>query len=149
VRGSDNDEELSYCAGIVDRNRLEIHPTVVLRTVTAVRSAVFCQANGRSVLDVFRTTDEYGLPIVLLSHLHPGELLQPSGRDLKTQIAYEKAGYNILGAIFVRSGKVRFYSAEMPFKVMIYGKGISKLGDDRWQITVHPNERARLKEVLI
>ncbi len=63
-----------------------------------------------------------------LFHSHPGtgvSATHPSDTDLKTHERYERGGYPLLGAIFVKDGYCRFFSNQ-PFNITIYGKGVTQ-----------------------
>jgi proteasome lid subunit RPN8/RPN11 len=71
-----------------------------------------------------------------LFHSHPGhgrEATRPSGTDRETHGRYEAGGYPLVGAIFERSGFVRFFS-DSPFTITLYGKGVEQYEEHLFKI---------------
>ena len=134
-RGGIQDEAQCFATGVYDKKRRIAYPSFLLTTRMSVRNPVRCRSDDRATLDTFAMADDFGHRMLLVAHLHPGEMIYPSGQDLMTHDAYERGGYMMLGAIFVRSGMVRFYSNNMPFKVEVYGSGAKRVEYDLWRLT--------------
>ena len=72
---------------------------------------------------------EWGLSMHGLFHAHPGSGpggTKPSSTDLSTHETYERGGYPLVGAIFVRDGWVRFFSHNRPFTIQLSGAGVKQ-----------------------
>jgi len=134
-QGVHQNEAQCFATGVLDKERGVAYPSLLLTTRMSVRNPVRCRSDDRATLDTFAMADDFGHPLLMVAHLHPGEMIYPSGQDLMTHDAYERGGYRMLGAVLVRSGMVRFYSSRMPFKVVVYGSGAERVEDDLWRLT--------------
>jgi hypothetical protein len=92
-------------------------------------SAIHATANQHDLLQKQIEMDErWGHFMHGLFHSHPGsgkEATRPSGTDWKTHERFERGGYPMVGAIFERSGFVRFFSG-VPFAITVFGKGVEQ-----------------------
>jgi proteasome lid subunit RPN8/RPN11 len=71
-----------------------------------------------------------------LFHSHPGhgrEATMPSDTDRETHGRYERGGYPLVGAIFERSGFLRFFCGA-PFTITLYGKGVEQYEENLFKI---------------
>jgi hypothetical protein len=72
-----------------------------------------------------------------LFHSHPGQgrgATRPSGTDLGTHQLHERGGYPLIGAVFERSGFIRFFSHSRPFTITIYGTGVECYEENLFKI---------------
>jgi hypothetical protein len=70
-------------------------------------------------------------------HSHPGTgpgATHPSSTDLGHQRRLEQGRYPAIGAIFCRDGCVRFFSADTPFRVEVFGAGVRRLDERVYQL---------------
>jgi len=81
--------------------------------------------------------DEYGHRLHGWFHSHPGTGIgasYPSSIDKDHQERLERGGYPAIGAIFTRDGFIRFFSLNSYFEIIIYGKGVNKVGEKCWHL---------------
>jgi proteasome lid subunit RPN8/RPN11 len=81
--------------------------------------------------------DRFGHKLHGLFHSHPGlgrGATRPSGTDLATHQQHERGSYPLVGAIFERSGFVRFFSYDRPFTITIYGTGVEAYEENLFKI---------------
>jgi len=121
------DESLCYVTGIDDTVHNIKYPHVMLKTKMAHRS--LCRVTSDPV-DTHRTMtylDDHGHPVMCLFHKHPGgSIPSPSSLDEKTHRDYEQV-YDLIGAIFVETGYIKFFAYTKKFNVDIYGTGVSNV----------------------
>jgi hypothetical protein len=82
--------------------------------------------------------DGRGHPLHGLFHSHPGQralATRPSTTDKTTHERYERGGYPLIGAIFVKDGFVRFFSDKASFTITISGNGVTPI--DKRQHVYH------------
>lgn len=126
-----NDEKFCYCTGIIDEKTNTIIPTKLLKPEMSVRSAGYVEGDWRSIHSILSGLDDWFHAMILQCHLHPGcgpGSTHPSSTDMRNHTDLE-ANYPVIGAIFVRDGYVRFFSADKEFEVEVYGKGVKKVAD--------------------
>ena len=69
-----------------------------------------------------------------LIHSHPrGCENRPSAVDRRTQELWEKTT-KIIGGIWDRNGRIRFYSNRLPFKVIILGNYVEQLDEHLYRL---------------
>lgn len=82
--------------------------------------------------------DRFGHKLHGLFHSHPGQgrgATRPSGTDLATHQHHERGSYPLVGAIFERSGFVRFFSHNRPFTITVYGTGVEPYEEQLFKIS--------------
>jgi hypothetical protein len=93
------------------------------------QSHIGAQADQQAFTRALIALSQWGLALHGLFHRHPGEgvraTLPSLDKDIPTHQHLEQGGYPLIGAIFVKDGYVRFFSANRPFTVTIYGTGVS------------------------
>ena len=121
------DELLHLATGIKDSPKRRTIDNL-LKVAIASSSATHALADQRDLQQTLIALSEWGHTLHGLFHRHPGigvSATRPSSIDLTTHKRYEDGGYPLIGGIFVRSGHVRFFSANRPFTVTIYGTGVT------------------------
>ena len=130
------DEKFCYCTGIIDKRTNTIVSTKLLGPKMSVRNPGYVKGDPCSIHSVLSELDEWHHAMLAQCHLHPGtgpDSTRPSSIDLRNHLGLE-ANYPVIGAIFVRDGFVRFFSAEKEFEVEVYGKGVRKVADKLYHI---------------
>ncbi|MBA3045863.1 MAG: hypothetical protein FP824_06580 [Euryarchaeota archaeon] len=125
------DEKFCYCTGIIDKRTNTIMPTKLLGPDMSIRNPGYVKGDWRSIHTILSELDEWHHAMLAQCHLHPGtgpDSTHPSGIDIRNHQGLE-TNYPVIGAIFVRDGYLRFFSAEKEFEVEIYGKGVKKIAD--------------------
>ena len=103
----------------------------------ASHSAIHAEADQHDLQRRLIGMSEWGLAMHGLFHAHPGEgvgATRPSGKDLETHERYERGGYPLVGAIFVRDGYVRFFSHNRPFTIHLSGTGVRQYEEHVFKI---------------
>jgi hypothetical protein len=132
----------------------------------ASHSAIHAEADQHDLQRRLIGMSEWGLSMHGLFHAHPGQGIgatRPSGKDLNTHERYERGGYPLVGAIFVRDGYVRFFSHNRPFTIHLSGTGVRQYEEhvfkienpgrfvsyetpkdrgEQWQVSGHPEAGA-------
>lgn len=124
-------ETFVYSTGVIDKTTNTYIPTEVLAPKMAERGPAHARGDQRSINDLLCSLDENSHTILLKCQRHPGtglSAISPSNVDLRTHRDLE-ACYPVVGAIFVRDGHFRFFSAGRKFKIEIYGKGVRRIDD--------------------
>jgi len=101
------------------------------------QSSIYASADLRDTQKVLFEMDTWGHAVHGLFHSHPGQggnATGPSGTDLATHERYERGGYPLIGAIFVRDGYVRFFSKNARFTIHIHGKGVEQIDEHLFKI---------------
>jgi len=130
------DEKFCYCTGIIDKRTNTIMPAKLLGPDMSVRNPGYVKGDWSSIHTVLSELDEWHHAMLVQCHMHPGagaDSTHPSGIDMRNHQGLE-ANYPVIGAIFVRDGHIRFFSAEKEFEVEIYGKGVRKIADKLYLI---------------
>jgi hypothetical protein len=99
------------------------------KVALASHSAIHAEADQHDLQRRLIEMSAWGLAMHGLFHAHPGQgsgATRPSGKDLATHERFERGGYPLVGAIFVRDGYVRFFSAGRPFTIRIFGTGVTQ-----------------------
>jgi len=99
-------------------------------------SEVGALADQHALQQALIEMDGLGHPLYGLFHSHPGRgahATHPSKTDLTTHECYERGGYPLVGAIFVK-GFVRFFSDNQPFTISIHGNGVEKIDKHVYKI---------------
>lgn len=107
------------CAGFM--------PEYEFATVTGVR------AKASSSHELLSMLASCGHQCVAMFHSHPGtgyHAVAPSGTDLAAQERFERAGYELVTAIFSRDGYVQFFSNQQPFRLRLFGSDLRLVGKD-------------------
>ena len=122
-------EKMCYLTGVHDTETNTYIPTDILKPAMDVQNPVFVHGDRYSILHTLSSLDAFSHAMVLQCHKHPGSGIAstlPSGTDRSNHRDLE-AFYPVVGAIFVRDGHFRFFSAKRPFRVEIYGKGVTRI----------------------
>ena len=130
------DEKFCYCTGVIDKKTNTILPAKLLGPEMSVRNPGYVKGDPCSIHSVLSELDEWHHAMLAQCHMHPGagpDSTHPSSIDLRNHLGLE-ANYPVIGAIFVRDGFVRFFSAEKEFEVEVYGKGVRKIADKLYYI---------------
>ena len=128
-------ERLHFVTGIRTENirTLDRMVPVALETSSAIHAAADQLAANRILIEM----DGWGHSVHGLFHSHPGAGLKathPSSTDYSTHERYEKGGYPLVGAIFVKDGHVRFFSKDSDFTINVYGQGVEQLDEKIFKI---------------
>jgi proteasome lid subunit RPN8/RPN11 len=107
----------------------------------AGQSAISARADQHELQRaLIECSEHWGHSLHGLFHSHPGKgalMTRPSSTDLATHERYERA-YPLVGAIFERSGYVRFFG-HRPFIITLYGKGVEQVDTHLFKIqTLRP-----------
>jgi len=104
------------------------------RVALSRQSAIGAQADQQAFTRALIELSEWGHALHGIFHSHPGTgaraTLPSLDKDLPTHQRLENGDYPLIGAIFVKSGHVRFFSTNRPFTVSIYGKGVTPVSGD-------------------
>jgi len=99
------------------------------------QSAIGAQADQQAFTRTLIELSEWGHALHGLFHSHPGTgpraTLPSLDKDLPTHQRLETGDYPLIGAIFVKSGHVRFFSTNRPFTVTIYGNGFTAVPGEK------------------
>jgi hypothetical protein len=111
-------------------------PTKLLEPEMSIRNPAYVEGEWSSIHKVLSGLDKWHHAMLAQCHMHPGSgagSTHPSSIDMRNHQGLE-ANYPVIGAIFVRDGHVRFFSADKEFEVEIYGKGVRKIADKLYLI---------------
>jgi hypothetical protein len=100
-------------------------------------SHIYAEADQHDLQRRLIWLSEWGLSMHGLFHAHPGSgagSTRPSSTDLSTHETYERGGYPLVGAIFVRDGYVRFFSHHRPFTIHLSGTRVRQHEEHVFQI---------------
>jgi hypothetical protein len=129
------DEHISYITGVT------IGELRVLSRICSLslqkQSVVYALAAAQSCTSVLAEIHERGYKCHVMAHSHPGKGLaatRESGIDTKYLRRVQHAGADIIGAIVVRDGFVRFFTVEKPFEIVIQGAGVTEVDDHVFRI---------------
>jgi proteasome lid subunit RPN8/RPN11 len=114
---------------------------VAIESQSAIHAVADPLAAQRTLVEM----DEWGHTVHGLFHSHPGSgpaATRPSSTDLDTHERYERGGYPLVGAIFVRDGYVRFFGNKHQCTVMVYGKGVDHVEENLFKIRALSGEAA-------
>jgi proteasome lid subunit RPN8/RPN11 len=130
------DERLVYATGPEDGTRLFALTRLVMFELAEV-SVVGAAPEPASQLQALAELEENGERILATLHSHPGKgagATTPSSTDLSTQEGLEKLGYPAIGVVFSRNGFIRFYSRDLPFRVVVSGTGIEPVEEHLFRL---------------
>ena len=125
---ADEKESMFYVSGAEHQDRLFLSDVVEFETDS--RSVVSVHGNSESVFRAALDLGRSGQRPLAWFHSHPGggqSSCTPSPTDIATQARLEFCGYPAIGAVFTRSGYVRFFSKEREFDIEIAGKGVERV----------------------
>lgn len=114
---------------------------IVERMVTfsfSQQTPTFVKGNPMETRDVLIRMAEFGYPLHVVCHSHPGRGLDansPSQTDIDHQVRLERGGYKCISCIYSRDGYVRFFSVAIPFVIKIFGEGVKNLGHNNFYLT--------------
>lgn len=103
------------------------------------RTAVGVVGNPDSTHQALIGLEAKGHRLTAWMHSHPGTgpgATHQSSTDLDHQRRLEQGRYPAIGAIFSRDAYVRFFSAETPFRVEVFGAGARRLDEQIYQLNV-------------
>lgn len=123
------DEDLVYATGPEDGTKLFALTRIVAFDL-ASKGVAHATPEPKSQTEALLELDERGERLLATMHSHPDRgagATKPSSLDLATQAGLERMGYPAIGAIFCRSGHVRFFSANRAFRVVVSGAGCEQL----------------------
>jgi hypothetical protein len=125
-------ERLHLVTGLqLDGNRYTLEQ--MQKVAMSAQSAGGATADQRALTQALIALTESGHALHGLFHSHPRQgpgATHPSDIDLPTHKRLEDGGYPVIGAIFV-PGFVRFFSAERPFTLTIYGTGVTPVPGEK------------------
>jgi hypothetical protein len=121
-------ERLHLVTGIaIDGNRYTLEQ--MQKVPMSAQSHVGAQADQQALTRALIALTESGHALHGLFHSHPGAgpraTLPSLDKDIPTHKRLEDGGYPLIGAIFVKGGFVRFFSANRSFTITIYGTGVT------------------------
>ncbi len=130
------EERMHYVTGITAGN---VHVlTRIVKFGLQSNSVVHADGDPETSLKALLELDRFGHSLLGLFHRHPGAgagaTFPSSHRDLVTQQNYEDGGHKTIGAIFTADGFVRFFGSKKEFETAVYGKGVTKVGDNLWHL---------------
>jgi hypothetical protein len=105
----------------------------MVKVPLASESAIGALADQHALQKTLIEMDEWGHHLYGLFHSHPGtgvSATTPSQTDWKTHERYDRGGYPLVSAIFVKDGFVRFFGHQ-PFTISVYGKGVEKIDESQ------------------
>jgi hypothetical protein len=108
----------------------------MIKVPLTLASAVGALADQHALQKALIEMDGLGHPLYGLFHSHPGrgaDATRPSTTDLTTHSRYERGGYPLVGAIFIK-GFVRFFSDNQPFTILIHGNGVETIDKHVYKI---------------
>ncbi len=101
-------------------------------------SPTYAKSNLCSTMKVLTNMHRHGELLTGMFHSHPWvgrSAVQPSSTDINNQKKHEDAGYRNVSAVFSRDGWVRFFTAGIPFRIKIEGKGIERVTENLFRLT--------------
>jgi hypothetical protein len=120
------------------------------KVTMSAQSVVGAKADQQSLTHALIQLMESGHALHSLFHSHPGHgpgATHPSNIDLSTHKRLEEGGYPVIGAIFVPRF-VRFFSAERPFTISIYGTGVTPVPGEKNVFQIHTSPRCVSYETI-
>lgn len=130
-------EGLNFVAGMPFGNDIYFASSIIT-TPYATRSVAGASATIPAILRLTERMHDLGHSLILMMHSHPGSGIDanhPSPTDLDTQRRFEQI-WNMIGAIFSRDGYLRFFSYNLPFNVVIKGKGMERIEKNVYRLDV-------------
>jgi hypothetical protein len=143
-------ERLHMVTGLqIDGNRYTLDQ--MQKVAMSAQSAIGAEADQRALTRALIALTESGHALHGLFHSHPGAgpraTLPSLDKDIPTHQRLEQGGYPLIGAIFV-PGYVRFFSAEKPFTVTIYGKGVTPVPGETHVYKIQTSPRSVSYETI-
>ena len=130
------DESLIYATGPEDAGSLFALSQLVTFDLESA-SCAHASPEPKSQLTALAQLEKDGQRLLATLHSHPwrgAQATTPSSVDLNTQAELERMGYPTIGVVVSRTGHVRFYSKNRPFRVAVSGAGIEKLEDKLFRL---------------
>ena len=129
-------ESLHFVTGMQLGNILTLDKmvTVGMSHQTPVSASGDTYSTHRALIEMER----YGHKLHACFHSHPGTgamATMPSSVDLDYQARQENGGYTAIGGIFSRDGYFRAFSLNIPFRLLVYGKGVERIDDKLYRLT--------------
>lgn len=125
-------EEICYATGpIINGVRVISRPCPLEYNQ---QSPVYVQATRKSSVNALIEMVEHENQLHLVAHSHPGYGIYatlPSGIDINYMDALQKSGAEAISLIVSRDKVLRFWSVNLPFKLMVLGERISKVKGHR------------------
>ena len=131
------DESLIYATGAEDSGHLFALTKLVTFDLESASSA-HASPEPKSQLKALGKLEKDGERLLATIHSHPGrgeKAATPSTVDLSTQAELERLGYPTIGVVVSRSGHIRFYTKERPFRVAVSGAGIERLDEKLFRLS--------------
>ena len=88
----------------------------------------------------------YSLHAIFHSHRFNGPV-SPSQIDLNTQRQLLEPAFPAIQAVFSEDGYIRFFSAERPFSIKIFGKGVKHVEDTLYQLDQNLRSAAQTDDI--
>ncbi len=88
----------------------------------------------------------YSLHAIFHSHRFNGPV-SPSQIDLNTQRQLLEPAFPAIQAVFSEDGYIRFFSAERPFSIRIFGKGVTHVKDTLYQLDQNLRSAAQADDI--
>jgi len=144
-------KDILKCASVVDYSRNDEEDSVLLtgpefsniafpnRIVEyeKEKSSGGIRSDDKSLAEKIIQLDDTGYRVLALAHSHPGDgKPAPSPRDREQQDLFEEIDMNIINLIFTSNGYLRFYTNDLDFNLLFYGKGIRRVSDELYKINV-------------
>lgn len=123
------EEEILIVTGA--RSAARSFPCLVLRPEYERQSVVGVAAAQDSSHSILCYLQDSGHHAQLFIHSHPGygpRAVSESSIDVANQERFERAGYAAITGITSRDGYWHFFSNSIPFRLEVYGHGVSVLG---------------------
>ena len=130
------DEDIAYVTG-VDFGKLRMLSRIC-RVKLAEKSPVYALGEAGSCADVLIEILEHGNHLHCMAHSHPGcgpLSTCPSSTDLRYLKSVQKAGAEVIGVIVTRDGCARFFSVQQPFRVLVFGQGVTQLDQNVFHVS--------------
>lgn len=99
----------------------------------------YASANSLFSGRVLAEFEETGAILSCYLHAHPGNganANRPSSIDLTNQARLEAGRYPTIGGIFSRDGYLRFFSDKRPFRIVVTGKGVERVGENSFHLVI-------------
>lgn len=136
------DEDMVFLSG-PKLNRLRVVCRRAPQVPLERQSVVFVRTSGADVAQALIPIIEQGAELHICAHSHPGggpSATFPSGTDIKCLGKLQRAGSPAIGLIVTRDAHVRFFTVHIPFRVIVTGSGVTKLGEHLFQLQEEQND---------
>lgn len=130
-------ESIHYVSGGMDFEDVYVMSRMD-RFAIDIKTPVYVEGNLLSSRNSLIDMEHFGDILCSWFHSHPGGgkgATNPSSTDKNHQERLERGGYKAIGGIFTRDGYVRFFSLNMKFEILIYGKGVEKIDETVYRLT--------------